>query len=133
MFNMKSNTWQPICDTMKHVSVLYSLKNFPSDPILYFPLQTQSVSNNFFIIDIIESSQILQAVLCRGASYPMTNPRPMVTELPMQIPLCELDSDKSQLEETLIRYSTFNVDNSELVVKETATKLFAVSSFVGML
>lgn len=63
----------------------------------------------------------------------MTNPRPMVTELPMQIPLCELDSDKSQLEETLIRYSTFNVDNSELVVKETATKLFAVSSFVGML
>lgn len=57
----------------------------------------------------------------------MTNPRPMVTELPMQLPLCEIDSEKSTLEESLIRWSNFCVENSEKMIKEAAIKLFAVN------
>lgn len=93
-----------------------------------FSFQSQSVSNNFFVIDILERTQIIQAVLCRGCSYPMTNPRPMISELSMQVPACEIDSEKSMLEETLMRCSNFSVDNAEKTIKESAIKLFAVSS-----
>lgn len=106
MFSMKTNCWYPVCDTMK---------------------QSQSVSNNFFIIDVSEKLQIIQAVLCRGCSYPMTNPRPMMTELPMQMPVCDAESERSGLEELLIRSSNFKVDNAEKNVKETAIKLFAIA------
>uniref|UniRef100_A0A1A9WIP5 Uncharacterized protein n=1 Tax=Glossina brevipalpis TaxID=37001 RepID=A0A1A9WIP5_9MUSC len=106
LFSMKSNCWHPVCDTMKLSS---------------------SVSNNYFVISLSESSQILQAVLCRGCSYPMTNPRPMMQELSLQLPLCDLESDKSLLEDTLIRSSIMAVDNESKLLKETAIKLFALA------
>lgn len=51
----------------------------------------------------------------------------MITELKMQLPLCDLDAEKAQLEEALIRYVTLNVDNADRLMKEMAMKLFAVS------
>lgn len=45
----------------------------------------------------------------------------------MQLPLCDLDAEKAQLEEALIRYVTLNVDNADRLMKEMAMKLFAVS------
>lgn len=57
----------------------------------------------------------------------MTTPKPLVTELPMQIPLCDMDSEKSELEESLIRYANLQVDGAEKQMKEIAIKLFAVS------
>lgn len=104
LYSMKTNLWYPICDTMKHSS---------------------SVSNSFFIIDVSERNQIIQAVVCRGCSYPMTNPRPIVTELGMQLPLCDLDTEKSQLEDLLVRSCNFASDDAEKTIKETAIKLFA--------
>lgn len=106
LFNLKSNCWYPICDTMKLSS---------------------SVSNNYFIISVSERLQIIHAVLCRGTSYPMTTPRPMVQELPLQLPLCDLESEKSLLEDSLLRASIMSVDNAEKTVKETAIKLFALA------
>ncbi|XP_037806076.1 WD repeat and HMG-box DNA-binding protein 1 [Lucilia sericata] len=106
LFNLKSNCWYPVCDTMK---------------------QSSSVSNNYFIISLSERSQILQAVLCRGTSYPMTTPRPMVQELQLQLPLCDIESEKSSLEDSLLRATIMSMDNAEKTVKETAIKLFALA------
>ncbi|XP_073848734.1 chromosome transmission fidelity 4 [Musca autumnalis] len=106
LFNVKSNCWYPVCDTMK---------------------QSSSVSNNYFVISLSERSQILQAVLCRGTSYPMTNPRPMVQELPLQLPLCDLENEKSVLEDSMLRASMMSMDNGEKTIKETAIKLFALA------
>ncbi|XP_061399912.1 WD repeat and HMG-box DNA-binding protein 1 [Musca vetustissima] len=106
LFNVKSNCWYPVCDTMK---------------------QSSSVSNNYFVISLSERSQILQAVLCRGTSYPMTNPRPMVQELSLQLPLCDLENEKSILEDSMLRASVMSVDSSEKTIKETAIKLFALA------
>lgn len=57
----------------------------------------------------------------------MTTPKPLVTELPMQIPLCDMESEKSELEESLIRYANLQADGAEKQMKEISMKLFAVS------
>lgn len=106
LYRRASNAWFPICDTMK---------------------QSASVSNNYFIVALSEPRQIIQAVLCRGSSYPMTNPRPMVQELRMQLPLCDIEVEKSELEDTLMRASLMQMENAEKVQKEMAIKLFALA------
>uniref|UniRef100_T1GXD4 Uncharacterized protein n=1 Tax=Megaselia scalaris TaxID=36166 RepID=T1GXD4_MEGSC len=89
MYSMKGNCWYPMCDTSKH---------------------SQSVANNYFIVDVCEKQQIAHAILCRATRYPMTHPRPMVTELPLQMPLFDMTLK----------------DNSEKNIKESAIKLFAM-------
>ncbi|KAH8405726.1 hypothetical protein KR215_007420 [Drosophila sulfurigaster] len=106
LYRRASNAWFPICDTMK---------------------QSSSVSNNYFIVALSEVRQIVQAVLCRGSSYPMTNPRPMVQELRMQLPLCDIEVEKSELEDTLMRASIMQVDGAEKLQKEMTIKLFALA------
>ncbi|XP_067633364.1 WD repeat and HMG-box DNA-binding protein 1 isoform X2 [Eurosta solidaginis] len=106
LYSLKSQCWFPICDTMK---------------------QSQSVSNNYFVIAVSEHTQIIQAVLCRGSSYPMTNPRPMTQELPIQLPICDPDVEKSELEDTLVRAFIMSMNNAEKSIKETAIKLFALA------
>lgn len=56
----------------------------------------------------------------------MTRPRPMVAELPLQMPLSDMDSERSILEDSLLRNSVFQTDNSEKSLKESAIKLFAM-------
>lgn len=51
----------------------------------------------------------------------------MINELPMQLPFCDMDTEKSQLEETLFRAANFSMANADKVLKEAALKLFAVS------
>ncbi|XP_016974599.2 WD repeat and HMG-box DNA-binding protein 1 [Drosophila rhopaloa] len=106
LYRRSSNAWFPICDTMK---------------------QSTSVSNNYFVVAVSERRQIVQAVLCRGSSYPMTNPRPMLQELRMQIPLCDIDVEKSELEDALLRSSLMQVEGAEKMQRETAIKLFALA------
>ncbi|BFG03318.1 WD repeat and HMG-box DNA-binding protein 1 [Drosophila madeirensis] len=106
LYRKSSNAWFPICDTMK---------------------QSSSVSNNYFVVAVSERRQIVQAVLCRGTSYPMTNPRPMLQELRMQIPLCDIEVEKSELEDALLRSSLMQVEGAEKMQKETAIKLFALA------
>jgi hypothetical protein len=48
------------------------------------------------------------------------------TELLFQIPLCEMTTEKGELEEQLVRYSILNVENADKMFKERAIKLFAV-------
>lgn len=106
MLSTSSNLWLPVCDTTLH---------------------TKGASDNFFIIEVSEATQTVRAILCRGTSYPLTTPKPMVSEIEMRMPVCDIESEQSQLEETLIRYSNFNADDSEKNIKEVALKLFSVS------
>lgn len=103
----KGNLWFPVCDSSQH---------------------SKGASDQFFIIDVSESKQVIQAVHCRGASFPVTHPRPMVSELAMRMPLCEIETEKSQWEDDLIRSSVFDMDAGGKAGQEAALKLFAVSS-----
>lgn len=109
MFATRSNHWIPVCDSSIH---------------------SRGASDSHFIIEVSESSQIVRAILCRGSQYPLTTPKPMVSELKMQLPVCDIEAEQSQLEETLIRNGCFNVDDSEKNIKEIAIKLFAVSESI---
>lgn len=102
---VRSNYWMPVCDTS---------------------LRTKGASDCYFITAVLENSQLVRGILCRGSAYPLTTPKPVVSELPMQTILCDMDSERSQLEDILVRYGNFHVDDSERVFKETAMKLFAV-------
>lgn len=112
LYSSRSNVWIPVCDTTLH---------------------TTGASDNFFIVQVSEASQVIRAVLCRGSNYPLTTPKPMVAELKMQMPVCDIESEQSQLEETLIRYGSFNADDSDKHIKETALKLFSVIILITLL
>lgn len=106
IYSTRANVWFPVCDTSIH---------------------TKGASDTFFIVEVSESTQIVRAILCRGAAYPFTTPRPMVNELKMQLPSCDIENEQTQLEEELVRYSNFDVDGAEKVLKENALKLFSVA------
>lgn len=49
----------------------------------------------------------------------------------LQVPLCELDSEKSQIEESIVRWANFKVIDAEKNLKTDAIKLFAVRYFLN--
>lgn len=102
-YSIKRNLWYPICDLTSHVV---------------------GASDTFFIISVSESSQKIRATLCRGTSYPLTNPRPIVREIDYSLPLCYIESEKSKLEEALVRAANFSMDSSEKMIIEKGLKLF---------
>uniref|UniRef100_A0A6M2DXS0 Putative wd repeat and hmg-box dna-binding protein 1 n=1 Tax=Xenopsylla cheopis TaxID=163159 RepID=A0A6M2DXS0_XENCH len=106
IYNTSYGVWMPLCNTASHV---------------------KGVSDRFFIIEVSETKQVLYAVLCRGSSYPQTVPRPAVAELPLEFPMCEMETDKSRFEEQLCRWSLWNADPNEKQFKEIAVKLFALA------
>lgn len=105
-YSIKRNLFYPICDMNNHVV---------------------GVSDNFFIISVSERDQKIRATLCRGTSFPVTNPRPIVREVDYLMPFCYMESERSQLEETLMRAVTFNVDSSEKIIVEKGLKLFSTA------
>ncbi|XP_053408161.1 WD repeat and HMG-box DNA-binding protein 1-like isoform X2 [Mercenaria mercenaria] len=60
-------------------------------------------SDNYWIVGIHENPQQIRCIPCKGSRYPATLPRPAPVILPFQIPLCELNTEKSQYEELLWR------------------------------
>lgn len=104
LYSMTSNHWMPVCDTS---------------------LRTKGVSDSYFITAVSEGAQIVRGILCRGSVYPLTTPKPLMSELPMQTVVCDLESERSQLEDVLVRYGNFHADDAERVFKENAIKLFA--------
>lgn len=111
MYSMTSNYWIPICDTSLH---------------------TKGASDTYFIVEISEATQVVRGVLCRGLNYPLTSPKPMISEIPMQLPLCDIESEQTQLEESLVRFSSFKAEDAEKNLKENAIKLFAVKSHTSV-
>ncbi|XP_058121938.1 WD repeat and HMG-box DNA-binding protein 1 [Anopheles ziemanni] len=107
LYHAASNVWFPI----------YHADN----------LQTKGASDSLFIIKVSESTQAIQLILCRGARYPLTNPKPVPMEVQFLLPLCDQDSEKEQLEEQLVRSLYFKQNNADKLIIETALKLFALA------
>lgn len=103
---IKKNLWFPICDMNNH---------------------TSGGCDKFFIISVSESNQKIRATLCRGTSYPLTNPRPIVREVDYCLPFCHVETEKSTLEESLMRAATFNMIGSEKTLLEKGLKLFSTA------
>ncbi|XP_039757600.1 WD repeat and HMG-box DNA-binding protein 1 [Pararge aegeria] len=106
LYDVSSGVWMPICDTTSH---------------------SKGASDSWFIVSICEPTQKVRAILCRGASFPVTVPKPIVAELPIQIPLCEMDTEKGQYEEQLVRWAHTTSEVDVKAARETALKLFALA------
>lgn len=105
LFSQRGSYWMPVCQMRE---------------------QAKNVSDTYWVIDVCEERQLVRAILCRGAAYPVTMPKPIVQDLAMRLPLCDMESEKAQLEEQLLRVAGMEVANGERVMKEVAIKLFAV-------
>ncbi|XP_013197193.2 WD repeat and HMG-box DNA-binding protein 1 [Amyelois transitella] len=106
LYDVASGIWMPVCDTNTH---------------------SKGASDSWFVVSVCEPTQTVRAILCRGTSFPLTVPKPIVAELPIQIPLCELESEKSQYEEQLVRWAHTTADVDVKTARETSLKLFALA------
>ncbi|KAI5644928.1 minichromosome loss protein, mcl1, middle region domain-containing protein [Phthorimaea operculella] len=106
LHDVASGIWMPIIDTNSN---------------------SRGASDSWFIVSVSEPAQKVRAILCRGTTFPVTAPKPIISELPVQIPLCELDSEKGQYEEQLVRWAHTTADVDVKTARETALKLFALA------
>ncbi|CAH0727458.1 unnamed protein product, partial [Brenthis ino] len=106
LLDAAAGVWLPVCDTAAHC---------------------KGASDSWFIVSVCEVTQKVRAILCRGTSFPLTVPKPIINELPIQIPLCELDTEKAQYEEQLVRWAHLDTDVDVKAARETALKLFALA------
>ncbi|XP_043479156.1 WD repeat and HMG-box DNA-binding protein 1 [Leptopilina heterotoma] len=95
MYNKKSSMWMVACDTDR---------------------QPKGKMDNFFIIGISETERIIRCILCKGSFYPPTNPRPIVQEIPIIIPLCEPDTEKSEKEAKVWQIGSLPEEENEAVL-----------------
>ena len=63
-----------------------------------FSLQCKSRSDSYWVVGVHEKQQQIRCIQCKGAAFPPTLPRPSVTVLPLQLPLCDLTTEKGQME-----------------------------------
>ncbi|XP_055601577.1 WD repeat and HMG-box DNA-binding protein 1 [Uranotaenia lowii] len=106
LYHAGSNLWFPVLDAENHRA---------------------GASDSLFIVKVSESIQQAQLIVCRGAKYPMTNPRPIPMCVDLQVPMCEVDVEKGSLEDTLVRSIYLRSDEADKILKETAVKLFALA------
>ena len=72
--------------------------------------------DHFFIIGVSEKERMMRCVLCKGSRYPPTTPRPTVAEIPMILPLCEPDTEKTAKETQLWQIGSHPLDENEAVL-----------------
>ncbi|XP_065173961.1 LOW QUALITY PROTEIN: WD repeat and HMG-box DNA-binding protein 1 [Atheta coriaria] len=104
---LQSNIWLPFCNTKKHM---------------------KSPLDGFFVTAINESSQAVRGVKCKGSLYPHLTPVPTLSELTMEPPFWNMDTEKHQLEANLCTWGMLQVENTSKKLKETALKAFALSA-----
>ncbi|XP_048240778.1 WD repeat and HMG-box DNA-binding protein 1-like isoform X2 [Haliotis rufescens] len=119
MSSTGSPTWIQVADTQEHA---------------------KGKSDHYWIVGVGEHPQQLRCIPCKGARYPPTLPRPAVSVIPFRLPMCEMNTEKSQYEETFLRTCLFasslrvpGADNSDLQealrpAQEALIKLFALSA-----
>ncbi|XP_043253112.1 WD repeat and HMG-box DNA-binding protein 1 [Colletes gigas] len=78
--------------------------------------QSKGKADHYFLIGINEQQSILRYVLCKGSHYPPTTPRPVVAEVSLIPPLCELESEKSKNELKLWKLRSDPSEENEAVL-----------------
>ncbi|CAH3160505.1 unnamed protein product [Porites lobata] len=72
-------------------------------PVCITKSNMKNKSDNYWVVGLDEKSQQIRCIYCKGSSYPPTLPRPVLVLLPLQLPLCEMATEKGQLEEAYVR------------------------------
>ncbi|KAL4149661.1 hypothetical protein QTP88_003553 [Uroleucon formosanum] len=72
-------------------------------PLCYVDNTWNDTTNHYFVIGVSEARQDIRCILCKGSYYPSTTPHPFLNEIPWQIPLCDLNQEKGELEEKFWR------------------------------
>ena len=61
-------------------------------------MQTKSRYDHYWIVGLHENPQQVRCILCKGATYPQTLPRPTISVMQYQLPMCDLKKDKGKFE-----------------------------------
>lgn len=80
IFSRKSGLWRVAADTDK---------------------QCKGKMDHYFIIGVAEKERCTRCILCKGSHYPATTPRPNVVEIPLNVPLCDIESERTRKEAPL--------------------------------
>ncbi|XP_033334142.2 WD repeat and HMG-box DNA-binding protein 1 isoform X2 [Megalopta genalis] len=78
--------------------------------------QSKGKADHYFIIGISEQQSIARCVLCKGSHYPPTAPRPVITEISLDPPVCEPESEKSEKELKLWKLGSNAAEEHEIVL-----------------
>ncbi|KAI4502565.1 hypothetical protein M0802_002477 [Mischocyttarus mexicanus] len=95
IYDKKSSLWRVVCDMDR---------------------KGKGKADHYFIIGVSEEQKSVSCVLCKGSYYPITTPRPVVTEISLTIPLCEPDSEKTEKESKLWQFGSQPLDENEAVL-----------------
>nr|XP_054758246.1 WD repeat and HMG-box DNA-binding protein 1-like [Lytechinus pictus] len=114
LFNRKLISWTPVAHTKNH---------------------TKGHSDSYWIVGVHEKQQQIRCISCKGTPFPPTLPRPTVSILPLQLPLCELNTEKGQMEEAYWRLNLLSQDLDDERIKakmereqqDNIMKLFALA------
>ena len=82
--------------------------------------------DHFFVIGVSESEKLIRCILCKGSYYPPTNPRPILHEIPLTIPLCEPDSEKSEKEAKVWQLGSNPEEEKEAVLMLIAVSILFI-------
>merc|ERR1719319_1692353 len=102
---------------------------------------TKGKSDHYYVVSVDQMEGVIRCILCKGARFPATVPRPVPTALPIEQPLCGISSEKGGLE---VKASNINLQarmlegmevedwadkQAELAARETEClmKLFALA------
>ncbi|KAG7206975.1 hypothetical protein KM043_000866 [Ampulex compressa] len=77
VYDKKSSLWRVACDMSR---------------------QPKGTADHYFLTGISEEQRIVRCVLCKGSYYPPTTPRPIISEIPLTPPLCEIESERTEKE-----------------------------------
>ncbi|XP_063695779.1 WD repeat and HMG-box DNA-binding protein 1 [Culicoides brevitarsis] len=122
-----SREGSPVIYDSRGIMKLYRHKSSCWFPIWNGAENTRGASDTFFIVSVTEELKEIQAILCRGCPYPLTVPRPICGIFKTEMPLCDLDLEKSRIEEELLSCKILQVLNAQKTIKEDAIKLFALA------
>ncbi|XP_070571111.1 WD repeat and HMG-box DNA-binding protein 1-like isoform X2 [Ptychodera flava] len=87
MLNRELMSWSPVANTRS---------------------KAKGRSDHYWIVGVHENPLQLRCIPCKGATFPPTLPRPAVTILEFQIPLCEMNTEKGKSEEEYWRNRSFS-------------------------
>jgi len=96
--DQSTHLWHPIINTRDHV---------------------RGKSDFHYIMSVSHTESVLRGVLCKGAKYPPTVPRPLPIALPLEVPLTSTSTEKGGLEQTYLnlalqaRFMSANPNQSE--------------------
>lgn len=97
-----------IVDTDGYVRLMRDVIGNTWIPIVHLKDKLKSKTDNNFVIGLSEINEQVRCIFCKGSRHPAVIPRPHVTFVPFELPLCGRTAMKGKLEESHIRSKLAN-------------------------